>query len=55
MLAVCFAEYNFILCIRQVLLRIIVRHETLKSITSLRQRHSYILNVLLKIQKQLFF
>jgi len=46
---VVFAEYNLILFIRQVLLRIVVWNVTLQSVTSSRQRHSYILKFLLKI------
>ena len=55
MLAVCLAEYNLILCIRQLLLRIVVWNETLKSITSSRQGHSYIPKIFLKIEKIIFF
>jgi DMSO reductase anchor subunit len=51
---VCFVEYNLILFIRQVLLRIVLWNETLQSVTSSHQRHSYILKVLLKIQKQMY-
>ena len=51
---VCFAEYNLILFISQVLLRIVVWNETLQSVTSSRQRHSYILKFRLKIKKETF-
>ena len=46
-------NYNWILCVHQVLLWIVVWNET-KSITSLHQCHSYNLKVLLKIKKQIF-
>jgi len=49
-----FVSLNFILFIRQVLLRIVVWNETLQSVTRSRQRHSYILKVLLKFKKQKF-